>query len=236
MSKENNKVSVLISTYNNEDCIRASVESIQKQTYKELEILIIDDGSNDGTLQICEDLRNDDSIIRVFKNENNIGLTKSLNILIKESKGKYIARQDADDISYSSRLEKQINFLKKQKLDIVYSRAKVKNSIKVLPNFSFYVPKKLILKYKNPFIHGTLLAKKNIVLLHNGYNENFYYAQDYKLIWDIIYSGGKVKIMREPLYILNMEENISSKYRDQQDYYALCVRNNKLPQKEKFYT
>lgn len=160
MSKENNKVSVLISTYNNEDCIRASVESIQKQTYKELEILIIDDGSNDGTLQICEDLRNDDSRIRVFKNENNIGLTKSLNILIKESKGKYIARQDADDISYSSRLEKQINFLKKQKLDIVYSRAKVKNSIKVLPNFSFYVPKKLILKYKNPFIHGTLLAKK----------------------------------------------------------------------------
>ena len=44
MSKENNKVSVLISTYNNEDCIRESVESIQKQTYKELEILIIDDG------------------------------------------------------------------------------------------------------------------------------------------------------------------------------------------------
>ena len=56
MSKENNKVSVLISTYNNEDCIRESVESIQKQTYKELEILIIDDGSNDGTLKICENL------------------------------------------------------------------------------------------------------------------------------------------------------------------------------------
>ena len=71
-----------------------------------------------------------------------------------------------------------------------------------------------------------MLANKNIVLSHNGYNENFYYAQDYKLIWDIIYSGGKVKIMREPLYILNMEENISSKYRDQQDYYAMCVRNN----------
>ena len=145
--KNNNQISVLISTFNNENSIKAAVESIQHQTFENLEILIMDDGSHDNTFNICKDLSNEDSRIRIFQNEKNIGLTRSLNKLIKQSQGYYIARQDADDISLLSRLETQIKFLKDKNLDIVYSRANIKNSNKVIPNLSFYLPKKLVLRY-----------------------------------------------------------------------------------------
>ena len=95
----NDLVSVIMSTYNNEKSIESSVNSILNQTYKNIEFLIIDDFSTDNTFGILNNLKNSDERIKVYRNSNNIGLTKSLNKLISKSKGNYIARQDADDIT-----------------------------------------------------------------------------------------------------------------------------------------
>ena len=102
-----NKVesSILLSTYNNEDKIISSIKSILKQTYVDFELLIIDDGSTDSTREVLNGIQKKDSRIKIFSNQKNLGLTRSLNILINESNGELIFRQDADDISLPNRLQ-----------------------------------------------------------------------------------------------------------------------------------
>ena len=229
MVVENLKVSILIAVFNGEATLIDSIKSITSQTYKNLEILIIDDGSDDKTSEICKSLEKEDKRIKIYMNQDNIGLTKSLNILLEKSSGTFIARHDIDDLSSPERIETQLNFLLNKKVDFVYSRAQIKKSNKLIPGVSYYLPKKIIMKFKNPFIHGTLFAKKEIIMKVGKYDERFKYSQDYKLAFDLINSGFRVKVIKKPLYNLNMESNISEKYKSQQAYYADCVRKHKVP-------
>ena len=229
MVVENLKVSILITVFNGEATLIDSIKSITSQTYKNLEILIIDDGSDDKTSEICKSLEKEDKRIKIYMNQDNIGLTKSLNILLEKSSGTFIARHDIDDLSSPERIETQLNFLLNKKVDFVYSRAQIKKSNKLIPGVSYYLPKKIIMKFKNPFIHGTLFAKKEIIMKVGKYDERFKYSQDYKLAFDLINSGFRVKVIKKPLYNLNMENNISEKYKSQQAYYADCVRKHKVP-------
>lgn len=223
------KVTILLSVYNGEKHLSDSIDSLLFQTYKNIEILIIDDNSNDATFDICKKYEESFNNIKVFKNLKNLGLTKNLNFLIEHSSGTYLARQDADDISEVTRIEKQIKFMNKYKLDACTTRAYVMKQNKVTPNKSVYMPKKLVMRFKNPFIHGSLMIKKTSILEVGKYNEKFYYSQDYKLMYDLIEKGYKVKIIKKPLYILNMEGNISIEKKDEQKYYAECVRRNIEP-------
>lgn len=220
-------VSVLISTYNDENTILKAVSSIQSQTYKNLEILIIDDGSTDSTHSILISLAKNDSRIKILKNNKNIGLTKSLNILINSSKGYIIARQDADDISYPERIATQIKLMEYYNLDFCSSRALIMNSKRTIPNFSYYLPKKILIKYKNPFIHGTLIIKRDVLLEVGKYNEHYYYSQDYKLMIELLKRGYSFKVNKEPLYLLNTENNISKLNYQEQKKYALKAKRGK---------
>lgn len=224
-----NLVSVLMSTYNSQNTIRRSIESIINQTYSNIEFLIIDDGSTDNTYSICKEYKNNFDNVFVYKNKQNIGLTKSLNKLIRISKGYFIARQDADDYSQKNRIEKQLKYLQKNNLDGCSTRAKIIDSKRLIPGKSLYIPKKILLKFKNPFIHGSLLIKKENLIDVNCYDEEFFYAQDYKLIYDLLENKSKISIMKDPLYNLNMKNNISSKYKEKQKYYANCVRKKISP-------
>ena len=91
------------------------------------------------------------------------------------------------------------------------------------------IPKKILIKYKNPFIHGSLLFRKKSLEDIGCYDEYFYYSQDYKLIIDLIDNGCKYKILKEPLYILNMSDNISNNFKDKQEYFAECARKGIIP-------
>ncbi len=223
------KVTVLMSVYNSQNTVSIALESLVNQTYKNIEILVIDDGSEDETLKICLEYAKNFKNISVQENKNNIGLTKSLNLLIDLSNGNLLARQDADDISDLKRIEKQVDFLNKNNLDAVTSRAKIINQDRIIPRFSYYLPKKLVIRYKNPFIHGSLMIKKASIQKLGGYNDKFYYSQDYKLMWDLIKTGGKIAIMKEPLYSLNMEGNISTLMKEKQQHYASFVKKGKTP-------
>ena len=110
----NDLISVIMSSFNSEKTIEDSIQSILNQDYKNIEFLIVDDGSTDNTLRIMKKLRDKDERIKIIENTRNIGLTKSLNQLLRISNGRYIARQDSDDLSFPYRLTRQINFLKKQ--------------------------------------------------------------------------------------------------------------------------
>lgn len=115
MKLKNKLVSVIIPVYNVEKYVKQSIKSIQNQTYKNLEIIVIDDGSVDNTYKIVEDLSRNDNRIKLYRNKKNLKIVKTLNRALSLSNGEYIARMDGDDISASDRIEKKINFLEENK-------------------------------------------------------------------------------------------------------------------------
>ena len=229
MNSKQPLVSVVISVYNDENFILKSLESIVSQTYKNIEIRIVDDNSTDNTYTKLLNFKKKHKNLFLYKNEKNIGLTKSLNFLISKSRGDLIARQDSDDVSSPDRIEKQVSLMKKHNLDFCGTRSISMQSKRIIPKYSYYIPKNILRYFKNPFIHGSLVFKKTALEEVGFYNESFYYAQDYKLIIDLLQKGFKCKVIKEPLYILNMSDNISSNYRDKQKYFADCARKGIFP-------
>jgi len=223
-------ISVIMSVHNGHDCVDVAIESILNQSYDNFEFLIMDDCSEDNTDKILYKYQNLDNRIKVFQNNKKLGLTKSLNILATKSNGKFIARQDADDISFKNRLEIQYNLLKNSKNDACSTRAITIQKSKKIPGISFYLPFKLLIKIKNPVIHGSLMIHRQIFKDLGFYDEDFYYSQDYKLIKDLIVNKYKFKMINKVLYKLNTKNNISTNYAKEQKYYSDCVRKNKKPE------
>lgn len=120
----NPKISVLLPVYNNQETIYRAAQSILNQTFSDFELIILNDGSTDETSKILDKLK-DDRIIRIDSKEN-MGLPRRLNQGIRLAKGKYIARMDADDVSFPDRFQKQIEFLEANKtIDLLGTRAAV---------------------------------------------------------------------------------------------------------------
>lgn len=180
-----------MSVFNDEKYLKESIESILSQTYKNFEFVIVDDACFDKSPEILKYWASKDSRIKIITNIENIGLTKSLNRAIKISQGKYIARQDSDDISLPQRLEKQVEFLEK------YPEVKILGSFGYTINergrvlkkqempVSFSEIKKSLIK-KNPFMHTSLMIKKEIIDRVGDYNEKFKASQDYELSFRIL--------------------------------------------------
>ena len=224
IDSQSNKISVLMSVYNDEKRVSKSIESILNQTFQDFEFLILDDCSTDNTYEICNYYAKKNQKIKLMKNNQNLGLTKSLNLLISESNYELIARQDSDDESFKQRLEIQLKIIEKYNLDACTTLATVDELKGTRPFLSHLFPKKLIIKYKNPFIHGSLLIKKRVLENVGMYDERFKFAQDYKLMFDLIRLNHKLKIINQPLYKLNTKDNISTRNIKEQNYYANCVK------------
>ena len=226
---DNPKISVIMAVYNSDSFVGSSIQSILDQTFDDFEFLIYNDGSTDKTLELIKSFRDIDKRISVISSRRNIGLTKSLNKLVQLSKGDILARQDADDISFPDRFKIQHDKLARNNLDAVYSRAVRGNSKSKIPGISYYLPKKIVIKYKNPYIHGTLLIRKKVLEKVGRYDEKFYYSQDYKLAYDLQKQKYKIGNISRPLYKLNTSNNISTLYSEKQKYYADCVKRQIEP-------
>lgn len=111
MSENLPLISVVMSVYNSEQFLSEAIESILHQTLQDFEFIIVDDASGDASLQILEHYQKKDNRIHILRNEINSGLGSSLQRGVGASRGRFIARMDADDISLPERFEKQINFL-----------------------------------------------------------------------------------------------------------------------------
>lgn len=114
-------VSVIMPAYNSSSCISAAIDSVLKQTHTNLELVIYDDASIDDTLLIAESAGVRDSRIKIIKGERNCGVAGARNNAIKESKGRYLAFLDSDDVWKPEKLELQLNHMTKTQCDLCYS-------------------------------------------------------------------------------------------------------------------
>ena len=125
-------ISVVIPSYNRENTISNSIESVLKQTYSDIEVIVVDDGSTDKTEDIVKGIG--DNRIRYIKLEKNSGACVARNIGIMNANGSYIAFQDSDDIWHPDKLEKQYQAIKKYNADLVFCKM-----IKISPKTPPYV-------------------------------------------------------------------------------------------------
>lgn len=220
-------VSIIMSVYNDEKYLSKSIESILNQTYTNIEFIIINDGSRDDSLDIIKKYYNiDDRIVLI--DQKNIGLTKSLNKAIKLSNGKYIARQDSDDISVLNRFEKQIKFMEDNPNYALVGTniIKIDKDDKQLEvNKTQYNYKDIVdtFKTRNCIAHGSVMINKELLKNELFYDENFKYAQDFRL-WAKIAKNYKIANLEEPLYKLRIHNDSISKQKiEQQSVYAAVV-------------
>lgn len=224
-------VSVVMSVYNGEKYLRDSVESILNQTLEDFEFIIVDDGSADSSFKIMEEYARSDKRIVAIKNPSNLGLPKSLNIALKNTKGDFIARMDADDISLPERLEKQVRFLKENPSYGLVGTAyiEIDGNGKIIGNqrIRFLETdeniKKKIIGF-NPFPHCAVMFRKEIQDSIGFYNEEFKYAQDYEF-WIRIMTRYKVRNLPEVLVHKRYSNNMISVNKEkEQRFYAVKAK------------
>lgn len=220
------QLSIIMSAYNCEETITPAVRSILDQSFTDFEFIIVDDGCTDLTIPRIKEL--EDSRIIILSNEENIGLTRSLNKAITRSTGQYIARQDADDISMPGRLEKQITFMDAHP-DITVlgtSRGTLDHNGNIIsttllpeePNYSCFLK-------RNCLVHGSIMIRREDLIKTGGYNEVFRFTQDYEL-WLRIAKDHKIMNLQEPLYGIRRHENrVTLKQMGQAGLFRTLARN-----------
>lgn len=195
-------VSIITVYYNRKEYINESIQSLLDQTYENTEILIVDDGSSDGTLNILN--RFSDNRIRIISHEN-MGFVRSIKKAIDMSKGEYIAIHGSGDISHANRIERQLDFLVKNldvgvvsnfayQMTVDGNRRLIKNSF-VSQNYIEQLLDKSIL------IHGSAMFRKDIYYKAGGYREFFKFGQDRDL-WLRMCEVTKPYVLPEILYTM----------------------------------
>ena len=190
-------VSVIMSVFNGEQFLQKAIESILSQTYSNWEFIILDDASNEATQRILNPFKAD-SRFKIIRHEVNRGLTKNLNYAIELSRGEFIARMDADDISLPTRFEEQVNFLRKHTHTVaVFGTVELideegdsngfwEDDIKAIT----YQKIKSRLPFSNCVAHPTVMIRKDI-LQQYMYNEEQVHSQDWDL-WLRMVSDGRI--------------------------------------------
>jgi glycosyltransferase involved in cell wall biosynthesis len=199
-------VSFIVTAFNEEFNIEAAVYSCLNQTYKNFEIIVVDDGSTDKTLSVLESIKSEK--LFVLKNHRNLGFTESLKKAIEFSRGEFIARLDADDINSPYRLEEQMRyFFNNNQLALVGSWALTVNTYSgdvIITRMPVsYSEIKRNIGRENPFIHSTVIFKKKFYLETEG----FVFSnglEDYKLWLQFV---KKHICVNSPLVLINRYEN-----------------------------
>jgi glycosyltransferase involved in cell wall biosynthesis len=200
----------------------SSIESILKQTYSNIEFIIVDDGAGEKEKKIINKYKKLDSRIYIIE-QKNTGLTKSLNKSILFAKGDFIARQDADDISKSDRLEVQLNYFKSDSsLSILGTSIDVIDSCNIrlysLLLESSYEKIMRTYKNKNHFVHGSIMVRKNTLSKIFKYDTKFVYSQDFAL-WSELLPDNVMYNTSERLYLYR-KHNSSISYGEKALYQA----------------
>tara|TARA_B100000700_G_scaffold331802_1_gene469079 strand:+ start:25056 stop:26132 length:1077 start_codon:yes stop_codon:yes gene_type:complete len=201
------KVTVLMPVFNGEKYIEEAIESILKQTFTDFELLIIDDNSTDKSMEIISTFK--DKRLRIKKNHQNKGLAKTLNFGLNVARGKYIARMDQDDISYSSRLEKQVEVMdRSSEFGLVSTNCYQINSKgdlqknTILKNVIKGKEVEWYLLWGNPIVHPSVMFRTELIKSLNGYPETFkFHVEDY-VLWNRLIGEKSIVILDEPLLLL----------------------------------
>lgn len=178
-------ISVVLPAYNAEPFVETAITSILKQTFGDFELIVIDDGSTDKTLEILQQLSEQDKRINVISRPNK-GLVATLNEGIKLSNGKFVARMDADDISHPERFERQIEFLKSNR-----DYAVVGTGYEFINEYGTFIKSRTVLTnaelIKAGLLFGNQLCHPSVMINMELVGKDFQYrdfqaAEDYE-IW-----------------------------------------------------
>ncbi|AFI45190.1 glycosyltransferase [Pasteurella multocida subsp. multocida] len=232
-------VSVLICAYNVEKYIEECINAVINQTYKNLEIIVVNDGSSDSTLSKLHSLSEKDSRIKIINNSKNLGFISSLNIGIEYVSGDYVARTDADDITKPDWIEKILGCLEKEKHIIAMG-----SYIQVLSeqgngsNLSNYYEDGQIWKnptehkdifeqmlFRNP-IHNNSMVVRSSVFNQYGlrFDSSYKHTEDYKF-WLDVSRLGYLANYPEPLVYYRFHSNqTSSLHNEYQNLMAKKIR------------
>jgi len=190
-------VSILMPVYNGDRYLRAAVDSILAQTMTDFELIVIDDASSDGSQTILNSYA--DPRLRVIRHSRNKGIVEALNNGLSQVRGRYIARMDADDISYPCRLEKQVAFLEKHpEIGVVGSWIQGFGDVRRQYIHRYPVSDKEIqasLLFESPFAHPSVMIRRAIMEnLERPYSSEFPYVEDWELWSRLSKSGGGANI------------------------------------------
>jgi len=191
-----------MAVYNGEKYLRQAVESILHQTFTDFEFIIVDDGSTDTTPAILDAYR-DPRIVRL-RNVRNLGLAGALNRGLEVARGRYIARQDADDLSYPTRLEQEVAFLEAHPqvglLGTAYDVIDAEGHWvgRVSPPTDNETLQRALVR-RNCFGHGSVMMQRLVVKQVKGYEESFSAAEDRDL-WLQLAERAHLANLAEPLY------------------------------------
>ena len=191
---ENNKVSYLMTVYNSNKTLKDSIEAILNQTYKSLELVIVNDGSNDGGEETILDYQKKDKRIKFINRKINKGRLYSLNEALKYCTSEFIFINDSDDISQLDRIEKTMDFYNKlsdkEHCGLIGGSAETKN-LKTGETFE-KINKTGFLKHNtdgklkkskiytiNPFVHSSIMYKKSALQKIGGFDKNVTSSIDY---------------------------------------------------------
>lgn len=192
-----------MSVFNGAQYLEDSISSILNQSFANFEFIIIDDASEDDSSSIVKKFASQDKRIKIIKNNRNLGLTRSLNEGLKVARGKYIARQDADDLSLPERLQIQYSYLENHpEMSLIGSSAVfIDGQGKKIGHYlKKDNPQKTAqtLTRRNCILHPSIMFRNKRVYPHTKnfgvgmYREKFYYAQDYDLYLTLLTAGEKI--------------------------------------------
>lgn len=212
-------VSVIMSVYNGEQWLKLAIDSIIHQTYPKWELIIIDDASNEPARQILQSYTTDPRIT-IHRRDTHFGLIKNLNLAIDLSKGEYIARMDADDISVTDRLAKQVAYLQQHpNVDLIASFITMINekgeTTGVWPDdrkSPGYQAIKTILPRTNCIAHPSVMLRAP-VLKQYRYNEHQIHMEDWDLWLRLLNDGKIIEKISEPLLLYRVHSSsVTSTY------------------------
>lgn len=194
------KVTVGIPFYNDEDYLALAIQSVCNQSYKDWQLILMDDGSTDNSLKIAQKFKEKDNRISVFSDGNNKKLSTRLNQISKLAETTYLARMDADDVMHPHRLKTQIQILEDNPdIDVlgtnIYSidgNNKIQG-IRLKDN----LPESIINFDFDIFVHPSVMAKTKW-FLENPYDEKVGKSQDFEL-WHRTKDTYNLKVYSEPL-------------------------------------
>lgn len=212
------KVSIMMACYNAEAYVGEAINSIIKQTYRDWELIIIDDGSTDNSCAICSQYQSQDNRIKILVNEKNMGLVYTRNKMLDVANGEYLAIMDADDISFENRIELQVAFLEKHPdvggvssgCYIVDENSNIISEM-VMPGRTPEEVKAWLL-FDNIIINSSAMFRKEVIAEFGiAYQDNQTVMQDYGL-WTSFVTNSNWVVMEEKLVkYRDFQNNISHK-------------------------
>lgn len=202
------KISVVMPVYNSENYLKDAIDSILSQTYTDFEFIIIDDCSSDSSVKIIEEY-NDNRIV-FLKNEENMGVAKTLNKGLSVCCGKYVARMDSDDISLPERFEKQLRYLEENENTAVVScgvQTFCEDKIISESGWSNSEPAKIKkdLFFSCAIAHPTVMMRLSAIKEVGGYDPDYNGVEDYEL-WCRVSDKYDIASLKDVLFKYRMHE------------------------------